>query len=84
MMVVIHKLIENIQCFKQRIQTYFLPRSPSNLVTPLGPWPLRPHFGCTTVCSMFVLLYRLQDNKFLFAWKSVQLKRRTVMFIWLF
>jgi len=61
---------ERLQVATRGRQTCFLPRAPSNLVTPLGPWPLRPHSGCVTVCSMFVLLCRLQDNKFRVACKS--------------
>ena len=34
--------------------------APSNLVTPLGPLPFRPHSGCATVCGM---LYSYTDYK---------------------
>ena len=46
---------KRLQVLTWERQTCFLPRTPSNLLTPLGPWPLRPHFDCATVCSMSVL-----------------------------
>jgi len=67
---IMSQVLSSIQYFCLRKTSGCNMGAPSNLVTPLGPLPLRPHSGCATVCGMFVLLYRLQDNKFRVACKS--------------